>query len=247
MRAVAEGEMATRAAGNVENLGVVEGERVAIGGAEHEEDALAPGDGFAAQRDVFGGDAGDGVGGPLVTQDFLDRAGGERRVGAQRRKPFGALQQQADAVADEVGRRFVAGEEEQGAVGDEFLLAQGVVGVARGDQGVDEGAVRAFAPTPGHGFLKIGVEGGERRGAAFEPVGVVARAADDAGDVVGPGAETVDVAIRNAEEMSDNGGGAAATRSRGSGRIRRRVRRWSRAARRRAPPGAGASWPPPSA
>src|SRR5918995_233719 len=130
MDAVTEGHVRVLGAADVEALGIVERLGIAVGRVHEGEDPLAFADRLAAHLEVGGGDTREGARGAVVAQPFLDRAARHRRRGEQAFPLLAILHRIEEAVADEVGRRLVAGKQEQDTSADDLVGRQRVAVVA---------------------------------------------------------------------------------------------------------------------
>ena len=98
--------------------------RVPVGGIDHQEDAIAAPDHAAVDRHVLAGHPHHCLAGAIVAEQFLHGGRRERGILPPGSRLGRVAEQCESAVADEVRRRLVAGEEEQHAVRHEFVLAQ---------------------------------------------------------------------------------------------------------------------------
>ena len=206
MDAVAEGQMRVGIAADVEALGVGEGLRIAVGRVHEGEDALAAPDQASAELDVVGGDARQGAGRPVVAQPFLDGARRERRVGPESLPLFAKAHGVEEAVADQVGRGLVAGEEQQDRRADHLVRRQRILLVARQHQPAQHVAGRL-----GGARLDQTAEIAGHQARAFlgAPVLVAGdlRGADEQRDVIRPCLDPPQVVARHAQHVHDHAGG----------------------------------------
>ena len=107
-----------------ERVGVGEVCRVPVGGPEYEVHRLPVRDECAHQVDVATGPPGDHLRRGVVPQHLLDRLGHQPRVGPQLLSGVGVSQECVQAVADQVGRRLVAGDEQDQDRAVDFVLRQ---------------------------------------------------------------------------------------------------------------------------
>ena len=99
---------------DIERVGLGEHARVAVGRAQQRYQLLALRHGCAGHFDVIGeGGARRELHGAVVAENLLDRGPHERPVVAQALQLLGEEEKRAQAVADQVGRRLVAGDEQQ--------------------------------------------------------------------------------------------------------------------------------------
>ncbi len=124
MHAEAEGEVAVRCPRHIEPLRLGELIGIAVGGADAQRDRRCRRDRDAANRDACGRHAVAELVRALEAQELLHRRAYQRRIGDQPRLLARPCRQQMQAVADQVGRRLVAGIEDEDAVVQEFGLAQ---------------------------------------------------------------------------------------------------------------------------
>ena len=118
-------------------------------------------------------------------------------------------QQGEHAVPDQVGRRLVAGEQEQSTRVDELLLAERSLRGLYARQPADE-VVAWCAPAFADDVPEIGVERRATRARPAEPLSAVGRHAYEATcgrEVRGPGPELRAVLGRHAEQFGDDDGG----------------------------------------
>src|SRR5439155_24656943 len=120
----------------VEHVGVGVAARVAVAGAEEHQHAAAGRHGYAGDLGVGGGEADHEVGGRLVAQDLLDVVAGQLGLGAQRGQQVRPVQQQGEAVAEQVGGGDEPGVEQGDQVGQQLGVAE-LVGL-HADQGAEQ-------------------------------------------------------------------------------------------------------------
>jgi len=113
VRSVTEREVAAGASGDVEAVGVVDERRVAVGGAQADQDLLARRHGDAIQGHARGRDTERGMGHRCgEAQQLLDGPGEQLRVALQRHQLVGVIEQGDDPVADQAAGGVVAGHHE---------------------------------------------------------------------------------------------------------------------------------------
>lgn len=190
--------------GDVEPVRVGEHGGVPVGAAEGGDDGGTLRDQGAVHFCVLCRDAGRQLGGAVVAEEFLDRAGGERRVGCERPPLRGAgLGQQRDgAVADEVHGGLEPGDEDEQRGGDELALGEPVAVFPGGDEGGQQ-AVVGVSPAL---FREVAQVGGqcELRREALVPGGPGGLRVEGGGGLVAPGAELRLVFRRDAEQVADH-------------------------------------------
>ena len=97
-----------------------------------------------------------------VAQQLLDRGREERRIVAQQRHLLGMAEQGEQAVGDQVGGGLVPGLEQDGAGGEQFLLAQKVARLVGSRQRGEQVVARGGAPL-GQQLPEAVVDGEGRR------------------------------------------------------------------------------------
>ena len=113
VHAIPEGEMLVGiGAPEVKTIRVREDALVPISCPKDHEDSGTGRQRHAVHLDVLGGCAKHALHGRIIAQSFLDNAGAQGQVVVQRVPPGGVAQQRIAGVAEQVGRRFVAGKEE---------------------------------------------------------------------------------------------------------------------------------------
>ena len=201
MDAETEGDLPALPARDIEAFRVRERLRVAVGGVQHQEDALARPDASAANLHVLGRDPGDGRGGRVEAQHFLHRRLRARRLPAQQVLLARMVDQAHQAVGEQAGGGLVAGEEQQDAVRHQVVVGEAG---ARGKLG-DEIAGRAAAAVVQQ-FAEGRVEAGDGGLRAEMLVGRGLRGADEEREVVAPALEVVEAVQRRAEDFHDDAG-----------------------------------------
>ena len=116
MDAPAEGNVAVVGARDVEAVRVGKLSRIAVGGADERHHQLALADRVAAQLDVLARDARRALHRAVVAQQLFHGAGDEPGALAQPAELRGMAQERQGAVADQVDRGLVAGDEQEDAV-----------------------------------------------------------------------------------------------------------------------------------
>ena len=113
VHAVAERQMAWRAAADVEHLRRVDEVRIAIARRQRHEDQLSGGNRYAGDLDIGGGDAGNGaVHDRQPAQHLLDGGPDGVRIVADRGQLVGMPQECQRAKAQHVRRGLVPGEQQ---------------------------------------------------------------------------------------------------------------------------------------
>ena len=116
--------MRRAAAIEVDAIGVRIGALIAVRGVHHQEDALAGLELPAVEGLRLLDDAHLRADRPVVAQQLLDGGGRKRGVLAELLQLAGEAQERCEAIGNVVGRRLVAGEEEQDAHRDELVLRE---------------------------------------------------------------------------------------------------------------------------
>src|SRR5262249_53431051 len=151
---------------------------------------LALGDRPAADRDLGARDACGALYWTVVAQEFLHGARDQPGRLAKPTQLLGVTQERQRAVADQIDRRLVAGDEREDAGGDQLVLAQLVSRLLSGDQRREQVAARrgaALGDEPSH-VVSDGVTGRpaplRNLGLRRQPDGI-----EPAGDVEAPALE----------------------------------------------------------
>ena len=124
MDAPAQGQVGTLGTADVEAVGMVEGLRVAIGGADQEDDVVLPAQFEPVHLAVREGAAEERLGRRIVAQQFFHRGGDQARILAQPPELVRVAQQREHPVADQVGGGLVAGDQEQAQHVERLALGQ---------------------------------------------------------------------------------------------------------------------------
>jgi len=111
--AAAEGQLLVGRAAQVQAVGLGELVGIPVGGAQHGHQQLPFEDGPAAQFEVRCRDPGRPLHRRVPTQQLLDGGLDQLRLVAQPRHLVGVSQEREGAVADQVDRGLVAGDQEQ--------------------------------------------------------------------------------------------------------------------------------------
>ena len=109
MNAVAEGEMVYLAPADIKEVGIFHVGRIAIGGTYDLENHFVLREFHAGENMRLFYPAEIALLGSLVAQGFLDRRMDQRGIGLQRCPLLRIYQELMNEVADQVGRRLVAG------------------------------------------------------------------------------------------------------------------------------------------
>jgi len=109
--AAAEGDVAARVTGHVESMRVGEDRGVAVGGAQHHHDLVAGPHAVAHQVEILGRDALGDLHRAVEAQQFVNGLGDQIGAAAQQRQLVGRAQQGQHAVADQVHRGLVTGDQ----------------------------------------------------------------------------------------------------------------------------------------
>ena len=129
----------------------------------------------------------------VEAQQLLHPGRDPARVLPQQPHLLGVFEERQHAVADEVGRRLVAGDEQQAQHGQRLALRQRVAGLLRTGEGADD-VVARLAPAGLDDRQEVGVEGLARGGCArplprpderLENARAVVRPLREAGPVLG--------------------------------------------------------------
>ena len=164
MHARAEGDMAVGLAAGIEAVGLGELRGIAVGRTDADMDVGAGRQPLAADLEVGRQAAVAELVGALEAQPFLDAALQQPGVLAQPPQLVGKAQQRVDRVADQVGRRLVAGVQQEDAVLHQLLVAQPLAVDFAVDQRAQHVAVVGRPPAAlGHEAVEIGREFGDRR------------------------------------------------------------------------------------
>ena len=168
MDAAAEGDVAAAGPRHVQAVRLVEGLRIAVGGAQRQDGGRA-----APERDAVHFAVVDDA--PQIelhrgieAQQLLHRGRDPARVLAQQPHLLRVLQERQHAVADQVGRGLVAGDEQQPQHGQHLALRQRVAGLFRLREGADD-VVARLAPAGLDDRQEVGVEG-RARGVRASPL-----------------------------------------------------------------------------
>ena len=179
---------------------------VAVGGAEAGHDQVTGGDGHALDLQRLQGDAAGELHRAVEAQELLDGVGVEGRVVDQAAKLIGVVEQGVHAVADEVHRGLVAGEEQEHHVLQQLRVGELLAVLFGMDHGGEDVVVVSGAlPRDGFGDDAAHVERG-----LDDLVGVLhgQQRVEHLGDGVAPGAELDGVAtLGHAEHLVDDGEG----------------------------------------
>ena len=203
MDAVAEREVAVVRAPEVEPVRLPELGRVAVGGVDHQEEAIPSPDVLVADPEVLAGDAHHRRSGAVVAQQLLDGRGAQRRILTPGPR-FGRVPEQGQRpVPDEVRRRLVTREEQQHAARDQLRLAETLASLARHEEGRHE-IVGRGVPAAGDDTLEVVPHLGNRARRPLVLVGCPERAPDEARQLVRPRLELLVILGRNAQEVSDH-------------------------------------------
>ena len=122
---VAEGEVARRVPRDVEALGVLEVPWIAVRRRPVPDDARTSRNGDPVDGRVLVRLSHHDADRRVVTQRLFDRAGHECAIGAQTFYGARILIQAEDQIANQVGRRFVACDEQQPTESQQFQVVQG--------------------------------------------------------------------------------------------------------------------------
>ena len=190
---------------HVQLLGIGKLVRIAIRRAQVEEEPGATSDGPPAQLHVLDGNAGHGLGRPVVAHELLDGQGGQARVGGQSRQLGGMPEQGHDPVADQVRRGFVPGEKQQHAGCHQLVLAESVLPPFGGEHGSHH-VVPGLGPARGHQGVKVAghVDHGSLGAGTFVWSGE--RTPHEGGEIIGPALDPVEVVHGSAEHAGNDGG-----------------------------------------
>ena len=143
-----EGEVPVRGARNIEAVGIGKLRGIAIGGTDAKVDRCSGFQGNAADLAICGRHAIAELHRCIKAQHLVDR--GAKKVGIveQALPLLGVVEEEAEAIADEVGRRLVAGVEDEDAVLQQFNLGQPLAVCFARDQASEHIALVAglFAP-----------------------------------------------------------------------------------------------------
>ncbi len=144
MDAEAEGHVRARRPGDVEAIRVGELRRVAVGRGEDRHHHRAFGDGDAGERDLFHGATRELSDRPVVAEDLLDEGRYLGGIGAQLlERPQGARGARG-AIADEVGCRLVAGDEQEDDHAEHVVLFERAVLRLAAEQVADQVVAEAL-------------------------------------------------------------------------------------------------------
>src|SRR5665213_3717030 len=124
MNSGGKGQMPIRVAQDVETFRVFECCRIAVGGADAQRDERALAKRFAANLDVPRRHPVAKLVRAFITQHLFDCGAQQFRLCRQFRALVGKAREQLDGIADQIGRRFVAGVEQKDAVLREFDCAE---------------------------------------------------------------------------------------------------------------------------
>ena len=174
-------------------------------GVHEGEAALAALDQLPGNLDVGRRDAGQCAGRAVVAQPFLDGTVGQRWIGLQSLPLIAEAHGVEEAVADQVGRGLVAGEQHQDRGADHFVRGERVLLVARQHELAEH-----VAGGPGGAGLDEAAEiAGHQPRAFLGPEVLVAGdlgGADEQCDVVGPHLDPLQIGARHAQHVHDHAG-----------------------------------------
>ena len=130
--AAPEREVRTCVPGDIEAFGVVEGRGITVGGADENDDVVAPAQAESVHLAVLDHAPERRLRRRVVAQQLLDRRGDEPGLFAQPLELGAVAKQGEEAVADEVGGGLVAGDDQQAqhvqhlALGEPFAFVLGL-------------------------------------------------------------------------------------------------------------------------
>nr|WP_228718570.1 hypothetical protein [Kitasatospora acidiphila] len=193
-----EGEVPGAVAGDVEPVGIREDRRVAVRGQQADLHELPRRDLGSGDHHRLGGVAhrGDRER-AFVAQHFLDRAGHQAGVGAQRGELLGVGEQGVDAVGYQVDGGLVAGHHQQEGHRGDLLLGEPVLAVTRREQAAEQVVGRVLALVPDQRLDVF-----EHRLGGHD--GHFAVAATALGDRVAPDLEGLVLVLRSPEQVEDH-------------------------------------------
>lgn len=158
-----EGKVPVRRAGDVENICVLKHLRITVGRADAQVQVGACGDPVACDHTVSGGLAVAELVRRGAAQDLFDAGGDQVHVIDKTLFFRRVIVQEGQAVADQIGRGFVARVQDEDAVLDQLDLGQGAVAVALDQTGQNIGVrVTRMGGAMGDKSLKIRLEFGHR-------------------------------------------------------------------------------------
>ena len=126
MNAGAEGQMAVVGSADVQTIGIGESGRIAIGRAQATQHDLAGRDGLAIDFDRLAGQAAGPLHGAVVAKQFVDGGFDQFRLADKQFPLIAVAEQRQHSVTDEVRGCFVAGGQQQHAVGEDLVAVQAV-------------------------------------------------------------------------------------------------------------------------
>ena len=206
MGAKAEGEVAVVAPVGSEGVGVFEASRVAVCGAEHEEEALSRLQELAEPLVRLTDDARHGVHGPLEAEALLDGIFGAELAGNESLPGIGVGEDLPESVAEEMGGGLVAGEDDTERDVGGFARGDGVAVELGAKDGSDERAVCVDGAAGGL-LVEVGAHGEDGPFSALTAVSDIERGANEEGDLVAPAFEQGRVCFGDAEEAGNDEGG----------------------------------------
>ncbi len=201
MDAMAEREVTGRVAADVEAVRLVPPSFVAIGGSEEQESLASRGQGHPVQLDVARQHARERLGRGVEAQCLLDGRRNERRVGQEPRALVGKGGEPVDRVAEQLGGRLVARDQQQEAEAEHLGGGERPVTFLRGDERAHQIFTRCSA-TLGDHVTEVSVESSRPLNALPTQLCTALFAVQHC---VGPRTELVLILTRDAEHHRDDG------------------------------------------